>query len=231
VSQAKRLYELQAVDHEIEVKENALRGVEAGLGQRDALERVQALIQAQQQALDDLKRRLHHQEWELEDLTTKIAALEERLYSGRITNPKELSSLQHEVELLKAQRSRTEDRALELMAAVDKAKEGLAARHQELDRAEKQWQAEQAQLRSQQAQLREALAALRQSRHSLGQQVDSAHLTLYETLKAKKQGQAVARVEQGMCRGCRISLPTHLLQEARQRVAQCTSCHRILYLD
>ena len=40
-----------------------------------------------------------------------------------------------------------------------------------------------------------------------------------------------ARVEQGICRGCRISLPTTDLQQARSgKLVQCSSCGRILFL-
>ncbi len=53
---------------------------------------------------------------------------------------------------------------------------------------------------------------------------------VYYELKEKK-GQAVARVEQGICRGCRILLASAELQRVRSRdLVQCGSCGRILFL-
>ncbi|MDI6814491.1 MAG: hypothetical protein QMC90_00160 [Dehalococcoidales bacterium] len=41
----------------------------------------------------------------------------------------------------------------------------------------------------------------------------------------KQRGTAVAKVEQGLCRGCRISLSTAKLQQARSgSLVQCSSC-------
>ena len=50
--------------------------------------------------------------------------------------------------------------------------------------------------------------------------------------KLKKQkGTAVAKVEQGVCCGCRISLPSTELQRARSdSLVRCSSCGRILFL-
>ena len=55
-------------------------------------------------------------------------------------------------------------------------------------------------------------------------------IDLYTELK-KQKGIAVAKVEQGICRGCRISLPTAELQQARSgSLVRCSSCGRILFL-
>ena len=55
-------------------------------------------------------------------------------------------------------------------------------------------------------------------------------LGVYESLRTLKQGRAVARIEQGACQGCRISLPTHVVQRARGGtvLVHCPSCERIL---
>jgi predicted nucleic acid-binding Zn-ribbon protein len=52
-------------------------------------------------------------------------------------------------------------------------------------------------------------------------------------LLERRQGRAVAKVERGMCGGCRISLPMTVLQKARSGldVVQCVSCERILYVS
>jgi predicted nucleic acid-binding Zn-ribbon protein len=47
----------------------------------------------------------------------------------------------------------------------------------------------------------------------------------------KQKGVAVAKIEQGICRSCRIQLPAREIQQARgNRLVQCSSCGRLLYM-
>ena len=60
------------------------------------------------------------------------------------------------------------------------------------------------------------------------------HLMLYMNLRSGNVGGAVvAKVERGSCQGCRITLPTRVLQLARTSsgTVQCPSCNRILYVS
>lgn len=74
------------------------------------------------------------------------------------------------------------------------------------------------------------LSDLGQERQAVASEVTPQTLELYEGVKSKK-GQAVAKVEQGRCQGCRLNLPINEWQRARVGdVVQCSSCGRILYL-
>ena len=78
--------------------------------------------------------------------------------------------------------------------------------------------------------LKAELTDLKQKRQLLSAEIDPQAMELYKGLK-KQKGQVVARVEQGICCGCRISLPTTELQRARgDSLVQCSSCGRILFL-
>ena len=62
-------------------------------------------------------------------------------------------------------------------------------------------------------------------------EMDAAHLDLYRKLRQKKQGLAVARIEQGRCQGCKITIPVSELSQARAGdLVQCGSCSRVLCL-
>src|SRR3989304_3945034 len=58
--------------------------------------------------------------------------------------------------------------------------------------------------------------------------MDRAALSLYQTLRERRQGAAVAVVERGLCQGCRITLPISLLQKSRSGLGlvQCVSSAR-----
>ena len=227
---AKQLYQLQEVDLELESNEQALRQLLSQLGENQAVVRAQAKLASEQQHLEELGRQQQSAEWEMDDLVDKLTAAEEQLYSGSVKNPKELTSLQHEVDGLKARRSQLEDKVLEIMDRFELATANVATISDELKRLEAEWHSQQQQLSTEIEQLKTTLSNLEQERQLLSAEIDSQVIELYHELR-KQKGTAVAKVEQGICRGCRISLPTTDLQRVRSgSLVQCSSCGRILFL-
>ena len=230
MSVAKQLYQLQEVDLELESVEQALSQTASQLGESQAVVRTQAELRSEHECLEELRRQQHSAEWELDDLVNKLAAAEEQLYSGRIKNPKELTSLQHEVEGLKARRDQLEDKALEIMSQVELAEASVTTKSSELKRLEAEWHSQQQQLSAEMERLKAIVSDLKQKRELLAANIDPRVVEFYGELK-KQKGTAVAKVEQGTCRGCRISLSTAELQKARGgSLIQCSSCGRILFL-
>ena len=212
----KLLYQLQEIELEIESAEHSLQQITSQLGQNQAVVEAQNKLADEQSRLEELKRQQNSAEWEIDDITTKLKATEEQLYGGRIGNPKELASLQQEAELLKAKRDHLEDSALEI---IDK-----------VELAEADWQSQQKKLAGDKGQLETKIAELKQKQQQLLAGIEPQLADFYYHLKQNK-GKAVAKVEQGICRGCRISLPTAELQQARSgQLVQCSSCGRILFL-
>ncbi|GAJ06099.1 unnamed protein product, partial [marine sediment metagenome] len=91
---AKQLYQLQEVELEIESNEQALAQIASQLGESRAVVRAQTELKLKQQHLEELRRQQHSAEWEIDDLVSKLTTAEEKLYSGRIKDPKELTNLQ-----------------------------------------------------------------------------------------------------------------------------------------
>lgn len=233
VSTVRQLYELQEIDLEIDAKNEALALVVSRLGESEALEEVRVSLATDEERLMELERSQRDVEREVEDLRSKVALLEEKLYGGSVKNPKELASLQEQVEHLKRKRRGQEDKVLDIMTEVEAMQKNVSLKSREVARIDEDWRAEQAMLSGEQAELNAALADLDQKRKDLISRIDAASLELYQGLRRKRQGRAVAKVEQGMCQGCRIVLPLNVLQRARigQELVQCSSCERILYLS
>jgi predicted nucleic acid-binding Zn-ribbon protein len=230
MSMAKQLYQLQEVDLELESKELAVKQITSQLGESEAIANARNKLAQEQKRLEELSHQQRSLEWEIDDLTSKLTTAERDLYSGRIRNPKELSSLQQEAETLKARRNQLEDKDLEIMEQVDSNRENISSLSTELKTIESDWQTRQQKLTAELAELRIALVNLSQRQQLLATGIDSEALELYHKLR-KGMGTAVARVEQGICRGCRISLPVNELQQARSgSLVQCSSCGRVLYL-
>ncbi len=227
---AKQLYQLQEVDLELESNEQALRQMASQVGESQVVVRAQTRVASEQKRLDELRHQQHSAEWEIDDIVGKITTGEEQLYSGRIKNPKELTSLQHEVNMLKARRDQSETGALEIMDQVELAETSVAAASGEFKKLEAEWHNQQQQLSADIEKLKSKLSDLRHKRQLLSVEIDPQAIEVYDKLK-KQKGQAVAKVEQGICRGCRISLPFSELQQARSGdLMQCGSCGRILFL-
>jgi len=230
MSVARQLYQLQEIDLEIADEERKLEQAVSQLGKDDVIVAAQEKLKAARKNLEELQHQQRSLEWEIDDLASKIKAVDVQLYGGRINNPKELANLQHEVELLKAKRDGVETKDLEIMDQVESVEAGVAALSHELEATTTEWQREQEQMRKEKAALEDSLSDLRQKRGARAAEIDPKVLTLYEQLGKNKRW-AVARVEQGICRGCRISLPTSELQQVRSSaLVQCGSCSRILYL-
>jgi len=227
---AKQFYQLQEVDLELESNEWALKQVTSQLGESQEVGRARNKLASERQRLEELKRQQHSLEWEIDDIATKLTATEDKLYSGSIGSPKELANLQHEVDGLKTRRSQLEDKALDIMEQVELATASVATISSQLKTVEAEWQSQQQQLSTDMEQLKAVLSNLKHKRQTLSAEIDPRAVELYHELKEKK-GTAVAKVEQGICRGCRISLSATELQRARSgSLTQCSSCGRILFL-
>ncbi len=230
MSVANQLYQLQEVDLAIESNEQALSQIASQLGESEAVIRAQTELTLERQRLEELRHQQRSTEWEIDDLSNKTSATEDKLYSGRIGNPKELANLQHEVEILKASRDQLEDKALAVMEQVELTTAGVASKSSELKTIEAEWRNQQQQLSTDMEQLKTILSELNHRRQLLLAKIDPQAVEFYSELK-KQKGTAVARVEQGICCGCRISLPTTELQRARSdSLVRCNSCGRILFL-
>ena len=230
MSIARKLYELQEIDLEIDAAEKDVRSMTSRLGKNGAVLEARSELDIEKNHLDRLNHRQKTLEWEIQDTSDKISRTEKELYSGRNTNPKELSGLQQEVAVLKNRRSELEDEAVEVMEETESANARVSAASERLGKMEKDWQAEQKQLESDIEERKERLARLKERRAAISSGIDDEALGRYTTLR-KQKGTAVAKVEQGICRGCRISLSSAQLQRIKGgSLVGCNSCGRILFL-
>ena len=180
--------------------------------------------------LEDATHSQHTVEWEIEDLSAKLSKFEGELYSGKTTSPKELTGLQQEIDNLKKNRGKLEDHDLEIMETIERLNATISELRSNLEKRETEWQVQQKDFNAELKELEHTISALKEKREALASEIDPQVLTIYEELK-KQKGSSVAKVEQGICRGCRISLPVNELQQVRSgSMVRCSSCGRILYL-
>jgi hypothetical protein len=230
MSIAKDLYRLQELDLALEANTQAQKRVSGQVGESQIVIKSRVKLAEEQKNLENLTAQQKSAEWEIDDLTTKIKDIEKKLYGGKIFNSKELSSLQQETEDIKKRRSALEDKSLGLMDQVELTRKAIVSSKDELAKQEIQWQTQQQQLTAELVQLKTAQTALEDKRKQIAVLIDADTLFTYQELR-KRKGLAVAKVEQGICQGCRITLPNTDLQRAKSGgIVRCSSCGRIIFL-
>jgi len=230
MSLTRQLYQLQEVDLELESNEQAIKEITSQLGESEAVAEVRNKLEAENEQLKESAKEQRSLELEIDGVASKLATVEKDMYSGKIGNPKELTDLQHEADGLKTRRNKMEDQALEKMEQSESTRKGIATLDSELKEMEKEWQSQQEQLSAELEEHNKAVAELNKKREAICADIDSETIEIYQELR-KQRGTAVAKVEQGMCLGCRISLPVTELQRVRSGgVVRCSSCGRILFL-
>lgn len=227
---AKKLYDLQYLDSEIHSRHSILNEIDSLLDNNEVVINAEAELLAIKNNLSDKEKEHRDSEWEVEELRNKISKINEKLYGGKITNTKELLSLKQEAESFKDQQRQKEDSLLDIMTEEEAAQEQILSRTEKIKKMKEEWQKEQKVLSQKRAEIETQLIAFNKKRDELISDIESQTLGLYEGLKSRK-GQAVVKVEQGRCQGCRITLSTSELQRVRGgNLVHCGSCGMILYL-
>ncbi len=232
MSRTQHLYELQQLDIEAETVSLRLQDIAARLGESAELKRARKMVADAQTHLSKYRATMQDLDLDVAGLAEKIKADEQRLYSGRVGNPKELAGLQEEVASLKRRREKKEEELLEAMVAVEEAEAGLADAQAILTQVSETWKTGQGNLVDEQASLQARLEQLAEQRTSLVIAVGPEDLATYERLRQRKGGRAVVTITNGICQGCRMSPPTSQVQQAKMGhdLVLCNNCGRILHV-
>jgi len=230
MTSVKTLYDLQLIDLNIQKEQETLDDINRQLGDSEALSQIKAELLTEQNHLADTEKQQRDVEYEIEDLRTSIKQVNDKLYGGKTKNPKELVSLEKELEIFKAKLRQKEDELLDLMAEIESVQDKIKINSERLSKLEGEWQQQQKDLTQKQAKVKSRLLDLSGKRQALTSDITKQTLELYEVIRLRK-GQAVAKIEQGRCQGCRLNLAVNELQRARAGdLIQCSSCGRILCL-
>lgn len=231
MSVVRQLYQLQLVDREWSEKRERLTAVEERLGESDDVIRARESVAEIQDSLGELRKQLRALELEVAGLNDKLKKNQERLYSGRVRNPKELSGLQEEAVALRRRRSELEDGQLELMIAIEEAEAELAERQARLRQIESNWRSEQASLEQEKGDLELRLAELEEERNGMRARTAKRELADYDDLRDRLGGVGVALLRRGICQACGVDVPTSMARalERGEGIHYCPICNRLLY--
>jgi uncharacterized protein len=228
----KQLYSLQELDLALDAVQGQKAQAEQGLSAGLALEQIEQALQEAKGKLQEVQQSHRMQQLEADSLRERSTQLEQQLYGGAITNPRELESLRLEAANVSQQLDRRDLGLLELSVQAEDLHKKIASLEKELADQQEAWQSRQTQLNAQLENLNAEEESLAAQRAKLAATVDQRELQKYESLRKGKGGRAVAKVERGLCQACRMSLPTQQLQRVRsgRQTVLCSSCGRMLFL-
>ncbi len=231
MSVASRLYQLQETDSLLRGKHRFVKDAVARLEHNDELSLAAAELATQQDGLEQARKQQRQLDWEVDDLTAKILAVNGKLYGGSVQNPKELMNLEQDVQGLKRHLKVREEVLLDAMGVAESSEASVDSLRKQVEELTAAWERERKSLRVQKDDAELEIERLTQSRNLIRSEIGPDATGLYDQLLRAK-GAAVVKVELGRCTGCNLTIPTGQWQKARAgEVVGCGSCGRILYVE
>jgi predicted nucleic acid-binding Zn-ribbon protein len=228
----KQLYDLQLLDWDIQEREKSLADIRARLandskriGAKQRLDK----ITTRQTELGTPRRK---SEGVIQQVESRLENIDRRIYSGMVTNPRELEAFEEEKSNLQRQRSDEEDSLLEVLVEIEELQAEEIQANQAYDTINSTRESEIIELQSDEDTLTQEMPDLVDQREDMAAEYPPIAMATYNLVKGRRRGQAVALVERGACQGCRLTLPSTELQKVRstQDIVQCSSCTRILVI-
>ena len=154
------------------------------------------------------------------------------LDSGTIGDPKQLQSLQSELQSLARRQSDLEDVELEIMERVEGARAAVAQLTAERDAAGAGVRGGRVERADQRAEIDDERRIVEGERAAIATDIPADLLGLYDKIRADHGGVGAAPLHRGTCEGCRLELPPTEIEALREAppdaVIRCEECRRIL---
>lgn len=170
-------------------------------------------------------------ELEVQAEEQKLARLKDQSMQAR-TN-EQLWAFQHEIQFHEGQIRKLEDRILDLMAESERLEQSLKAAEAALVKERRQVEREKQQACERTAADQSMLEQIQKERQQVVAQLPRELYGVYERIRKKRKGVAVAEVIDGRCTACNLVLRLQFCQDLRrgEGVMFCESCGRILYYN
>jgi predicted nucleic acid-binding Zn-ribbon protein len=172
---------------------------------------------------------------ELEDVVTvqqqRIRKLDKESTSN--TDVTVIEACRYEIRGLKRQIEEAEREQFSMMESIERGKMEIEKIEGRLESELSTFEVFCQNVETEMSQARERQEELQGKRvERLGDSLDANTLDLYDRLLAARGGEALARLDGGVCQCCYMQVPPNIaVQLARStKVIQCSSCDRIMYL-
>ena len=186
-----------------------------------------------QASLDAVVRDQTKLETEIQQIDDKVSHEQGRLYSGEVSNPKELANIQAELDALRRRKAHLEDQELEVM----EQREGIEKEHGDLFSSLQDLDAKIAEATQRRdaasIEIESELKRLGDERARLTPTLNGEVLEMYEDIRARRGGVAVGALVDGTCRACGLPLSPAQRDEIKRSedpIIRCENCRRLLVI-
>lgn len=182
-------------------------------------------------ALAPLRAKSAEREGESERLRARAQSLHAKL-GASTANVRELTALQHELDVVLEHLSQSEDRELDVMSEIEPLEESRAALTGVAQPLARRREALRTTIDQLSASLGDELVALRADRSLRAREVPDELRTRYDAALARAGGSGAAQVVDGRCDGCRLALAPLDFDRWRHHADtltfSCPECGRLL---
>ena len=188
-------------------------------------------IEARSATRAEIVRDQRRLEDEIESIGEKRKQVEATLYSGSVSNARELQDLQEESEALGRRITHLEDRDLELMEKLEPVDAELEVLNRTRTAEQERLDAAGVRLTTAEAELQVELDRVSAERDEVVQKVPAELLSQYEKLRSGLGGIGVARLVGSQCGGCHLTLSAMevaRIRKNRDEITNCEECGRLL---
>lgn len=226
-----RLHDMQTIDSYWEKMRRRLLQLQKLLAEPAEVVNARKTLAELEVSLRDWQSKQKDAELEAQGLAQRIASTDARLMGGSVRDPKELYALQLSAEALRRQRLGVEEQAVEALLNVEEMTTQQKAQAAALQELEEAWRTRQTDLLTEEAKLKRQAVQLKGQRARIVEALAAADAVLYEDLRKRKAGIAVATIANGQCSACNMRLPTGIITAAKHHNSDvyCTSCGRLIF--
>ncbi|MEZ5414123.1 MAG: C4-type zinc ribbon domain-containing protein [Opitutaceae bacterium] len=201
---------------------------------------VEQKIAAEKAAIDQARDELRHLESQKKLLETEIGSAEDKLAKYRtqqlsVKKNDEYQALGHEIATMEGQVGELEGKELEIMYAIDAAKERFNAAEKVLKENISGHESRIATLKERETNLEAELAKVTAEVAAAREPVGEPALRVYDRIAAR-QMPVVVPLQHGKCGGCHLKVSSEVESAARGKsadtqLATCDQCGRLVYWE
>ena len=233
MTQLENLFKLQE-NHDLTDKINKqLLQLKNGLQIRKELEKYEQLssqLSKMEESLNTGKSKLRQSDYTLKEYELKLKDLDDELYSGSITNEKQLNHLTGERDRISNLLGELETEVLENMDLINEIEIDINSIKDRVVDFKKQIDHNKEESNNNINKLEKAKVQLAENISNISNIIDDNIIEKYNRIQIRKKP-ALAIVKEGICAGCNIMVPNYQIEDIKKdKIIQCESCNRILYI-
>ncbi|MEJ5308540.1 MAG: hypothetical protein WHX52_02105 [Anaerolineae bacterium] len=223
------LLRFQDIDLELQRLNQRLAEIAAVLHDTDALTEAQRNAEQAARAAATARKAQKDIEFELQRTQTELQQTEQRLYSGSVTNPRQLEDLQAKSQSLRKWVAKLEDDLLEAMVAREEAEAADTQASASLKHLTTKRTTLEQNLAAERAVLQTRAQTLQEEAARVQERIPPAIMDSYRYLTSRTGGIPVARLNGDICSMCGVEVLKPIQRKIKNgEEAYCDGCRRLL---